>query len=127
VTDDRDIDDAEPVDARAERRFAEVLVWACEDADCPRCRGTGRLANRKRTMCPECLDRQRRRHPQKNADMISTFADDTASKTGVTPRTVREEVQIAKPIAPEVRDAIRNTPMADSKADLLKLARMPVP
>lgn len=62
--------------------------------------------------------------PQKNAERISAFTDDTAAKTGVTARTVRQEVQIATAIVPEVRDALRETPIADAKTDLLRLARM---
>lgn len=62
--------------------------------------------------------------PSKNAEIISTFADDTAAKTGVTARTVRQEVQIAEKILPEVKDAIRGTELADSKTDLLQLARL---
>ena len=40
-------------------------------------------------------------------EIISSFASDTASKTGVTPRTVQHEVQIVEKISAEVRDAIR--------------------
>ncbi|MDD3525288.1 MAG: DNA methyltransferase [Candidatus Cloacimonetes bacterium] len=57
---------------------------------------------------------------------IISFSDDTAAKTGVTPRTIRQEVQISKKIAPEVKEAIRNTPLANSKTDLLEIARSPV-
>jgi ParB family chromosome partitioning protein len=52
-----------------------------------------------------------------------SFSEDTATKTGLTPRTIRHDVQIASKIAPDVRDAIRSTPIADSKRDLLALAR----
>jgi N6-adenosine-specific RNA methylase IME4 len=56
-------------------------------------------------------------------DTVSSFASDTAAKTGLSPRSVQRDVQIAMRIAPDVRDAIRETPIADSKRDLLELAR----
>jgi N6-adenosine-specific RNA methylase IME4/ParB-like chromosome segregation protein Spo0J len=61
---------------------------------------------------------------QGSATEIISFAEDTAAKTGVTARTVRQEVQIAKKILPEVKDVIRGTELADSKTDLLQLARL---
>ena len=59
-----------------------------------------------------------------NISAVSSFATDTATKTGVTDRTVRQEVQIANRIVPEVKEAIRQTPIAESKIELLRLARM---
>jgi len=56
--------------------------------------------------------------------LIPTFADDTAQKTGVTPRTVQQEVQISTRIDKEVKEAIRDTPIADNKTELIKLARL---
>ena len=53
-----------------------------------------------------------------------SFSADTAAKTGLTPRSIQQEVQIAKNIVPEVKEAIRETPIADRKTDLLHLARM---
>jgi len=55
------------------------------------------------------------------------FTADTAAKTGTTERTVRQEIQIAASIPEPVKEAIRSTPLADSKTDLLTLARMPAP
>lgn len=52
-----------------------------------------------------------------------SFASDTAAKTGQSPRTIQREVQIAARIVPDVKDAIRETPVADSKVELLELAR----
>ena len=60
----------------------------------------------------------------KNSEIISPFSEDTASKLGVSPRTVQQEVQIAERIAPEVKKIIADTELADSKKELLKLARM---
>lgn len=59
------------------------------------------------------------------ADSAATFVADTAAKTGTSERTIREEVQIAESIPEDVRDAIRETPLADSKTDLLAMARLP--
>jgi len=56
---------------------------------------------------------------------VATFAADTAAKTGASERTVREDVQIAESIPEDVRDALRDTPLADSKTDLLDIARLP--
>ena len=53
-----------------------------------------------------------------------SFAADTAAKTGRTPRTIQHEVQIAEGIAEPVRDQIRGTPLANKKAELIKLARL---
>jgi N6-adenosine-specific RNA methylase IME4 len=57
----------------------------------------------------------------------SPFTADTAKATGISRRVVQEEVQIASRLSPEVREAIRGTEMADSKVDLLALARQPAP
>ena len=68
----------------------------------------------------------RTRHGHDATSEIISFAADTANKTGVTARTVQQEVQISEKIAPDVKDAIREMPVADSKTDLLLLARKPV-
>lgn len=53
------------------------------------------------------------------------FAYATAAKIGRTPRTVQHEVQIASKLAPEIREQLKPTPVANSKSDLLYLARLP--
>ena len=58
-----------------------------------------------------------------NAD-VPAFTEDTARKTGLSQRTVKEDVQIATRILPEVRDILRSTELADSKRDLLRIARL---
>lgn len=60
----------------------------------------------------------------KTAD-IATFAEDAAAKSGLSARTVRQDVQIAQAIPEPIRDAIRDTPIADNQQELLKLARLP--
>lgn len=52
------------------------------------------------------------------------FTIDTANKTGFTPRTIRHEVYIAEKIVPEIKETIKNTELADSKVELLKLAKL---
>ena len=52
----------------------------------------------------------------------ASFAADTSAKAGIAPRTVQEDVQLATRPAPDVRDAVRATPIADEKKMLLKLA-----
>jgi len=59
----------------------------------------------------------------KNSEMISSFAEDTATTTGMTARSVQQDVQIAENIIPEVKAMIRDTPLADQKTELLALAR----
>jgi hypothetical protein len=54
-----------------------------------------------------------------------SFAADTAAKTGRSERSVQVDTQIAESIPEDVRDAIRETPLADSKTDLLAMARLP--
>lgn len=58
---------------------------------------------------------------------LKSSADQIAEEIGVTARTVRQEIQIATCLTPEVKEAIRDTPLADSKTDLLQLARIKDP
>jgi ParB family chromosome partitioning protein len=53
-----------------------------------------------------------------------SFVEDTAKKIGQSPRTVRQEVQIASNIIPEVKEALADTPIANRKTDLIEIARM---
>ncbi len=54
-----------------------------------------------------------------------TFVEDTAKKTGVNERSIYRDVQIATRIPEDVRELLRATPVAESKNDLLAIARMP--
>ncbi len=54
---------------------------------------------------------------------VASFTKDTAAKTSQSARTISEDVQIASRIPENVRDAIRDTPTADNKTELLTLAR----
>ncbi|WP_353928760.1 MT-A70 family methyltransferase [Desulfofundulus kuznetsovii] len=54
----------------------------------------------------------------------SAFTTDTAKKTGLSPRTIQEDIQIAEKLTGEVKEAICGTPWEDSKKELLDIARM---
>lgn len=49
------------------------------------------------------------------------FAKDTAKKTNKSARTISKDIQIAKRIPAELREKIRETPLADKKTELLTL------
>lgn len=50
---------------------------------------------------------------------IISFSQDAAAKTGVTDRTIRQEVAIAERLDDDVREAVRDTPLAVlSKPDI---------
>jgi ParB family transcriptional regulator, chromosome partitioning protein len=55
---------------------------------------------------------------------IISFSDDAAEKIGASKRTIQQEIQIATNLAPEVKEQIRGTELADNKTALLNLARM---
>jgi ParB family chromosome partitioning protein len=52
-----------------------------------------------------------------------SFSHDTSAKTGLTARSIQQDVQIATGITEDVKRDIADTPIADSKTDLLKLSR----
>ncbi len=51
-----------------------------------------------------------------------TFAEDTASKLNITERTVRQEIQIAEMLTPDVRQKVKE--LGIPKSEALKLARL---
>lgn len=53
-----------------------------------------------------------------------SFAQDTAEKLGVTPRTVERQIQTAKNLAPEAKEIIRDTDTRLSKKAAMKLSRL---
>ncbi len=55
---------------------------------------------------------------------VASFVDDTASKTGASARAIARDAQIAEGIAPSVRQAIRDTPLAGRMRELVELARV---
>ena len=66
----------------------------------------------------------RGRREKKRNEFVS-FAADTASKTGCTPRTIQQAVQIATNLSDRVKERIRTLPIADKQTDLLRLVRLP--
>jgi 16S rRNA G966 N2-methylase RsmD len=53
-----------------------------------------------------------------------SFANSIAENIGLSPRSVRQSIQIARGIAPEVKEIIKNKPLADSKTDLITLSKL---
>ena len=50
--------------------------------------------------------------------------EDIAKEVGLSKRSAQQRTQIARDIVPEVKELIRDTPIADSTTQLLELARM---
>ncbi len=59
-----------------------------------------------------------------SAATLKTFVNDTADKLGVAPRTVREELQIAKNLTPEAQEIIQTSGSKIKKRDTIKLSRL---
>ena len=57
-----------------------------------------------------------------SAETATTFVSDTANKTGRSERVIQEDIQIAKNIAPEIKEIIKEKDI--SKTDALKVARL---
>jgi ParB family chromosome partitioning protein len=55
---------------------------------------------------------------------VASFNEDTHLKTGMSKSLIYENVQIANAIAPDVKEALRETPLANRKTELLKIAQM---
>lgn len=55
---------------------------------------------------------------------IISFSEDVAKKIGVSTRTVQLEIALAKNIQPEIREALKSTPIANKYRDLHNLSRM---
>jgi ParB family transcriptional regulator, chromosome partitioning protein len=63
---------------------------------------------------------------RQTADSASCpFTADTAARTGRSERSVQVDAQIGESIPSDVFKAIADTPLADSKTDLLAMARLP--
>lgn len=58
---------------------------------------------------------------------VLAFTSTVANDAGTTARAIQTSIQIAKAIAPDVQEAIAGTDLADSKKDLLNLARIKDP
>jgi SAM-dependent methyltransferase len=62
--------------------------------------------------------------PAKNGATVAPFSEWAVAQTGLAQRTVQHYVQLAESIAPEVRDAIRRTPIAHDGRELRQLASL---
>ena len=62
--------------------------------------------------------------PAKNSATVAAFSEWAAAQTGLAQRTIRHYVHLAESLAPEVRDAIRRTPIASDGAELKSLASL---
>ena len=59
-----------------------------------------------------------------SATTSKSFVNDTAEKLGIAPRTVRDRIQTAKNLTPEVKEIIRQSDTDITKTDALKLSRL---
>lgn len=55
---------------------------------------------------------------------VFPFAREAAQKLGVSPRTIRRSVQIADGMDPQAASLLQPTPIANSRTDLVRIARM---
>jgi ParB/RepB/Spo0J family partition protein len=62
--------------------------------------------------------------PAKNSATVAAFSEWAAAQAGLAQRTIRHYVQLAESVAPEVRDAIRRTPIANDGRELQQLASL---
>lgn len=61
----------------------------------------------------------------KNAATTKSFVQDTAERTGKSPRTIRQAIQTAKNMTPEAKSIIQEAGTKVTKSDALKLSRLP--
>jgi len=113
-----------PVDGlRAELAKIDENLIRSELTVLQRCEALNRRKQIYQMIYPESV-RPKGGRPPKNREMISPFSHDSASKIGVTPRTIQQEIQIAINLTEETKDLIREAPLSNRKTDLLWLARM---
>jgi len=58
------------------------------------------------------------------SDKMASFAEDTASKTGKSKRSVQRDAALGAALPEEVLDLITGTPVANNKSELKKLAKL---
>jgi N6-adenosine-specific RNA methylase IME4 len=65
-------------------------------------------------------------HTAGGGEMVSLpkTTEDIAKESGLSKRSAQQRTQIARDIVPEVKELIRDTPVADSTTQLLELARL---
>ena len=114
-----DLDDAHAQLAEIDENLIREDLTALERAE--------HLARRKEiyeALHPETTLEGRLKAGVKNSGPDSgplTFIDDTAAKTGRPRSKISEEVKLVRDLPAEVRDAVRNTPMADNKESLKRI------
>ena len=69
-------------------------------------------------------DEAKNQTPESGISSLPSFVDDVVSKTGTKKSSIFENIQIARDIAPAVKDIIRDTDLADRKTDLLSISRL---
>ena len=84
------------------------------------------LRRRNEIIVEKGMRRDVGRYPESNGETVSPLktTSDIAREIGLSERSAQQGMQIARDIPPDVRDAIRDTDLADSTTQLLKLARM---
>ena len=65
------------------------------------------------------------RWPRRPSDSQKSFSEDTASKTGISDRSIRKKIQIARDLQPEVKEIVRESGIGSELA--VKLARIKDP
>lgn len=98
-------------------------------AELTRLQRADQLAKRKRLY--EALHPNRRkqghhrsRDPQNSTELKESYFNAEAARTGRSHQSLRNDVRIAESIAPDVKEAIGNTPVADSGVELMALAKL---
>lgn len=71
----------------------------------------------------EALKRRQEIYALLNPESAKRATADIAAKTGKSQRAVQDAIQIVKGIDPDVIEAIKDTPIAESKADLRTISR----
>ena len=69
----------------------------------------------------------RTRHGHLAATDNVSFVADTAAKTGMSERNIERYVEVGRDLAPDVKNAVRGTKVADNMHALLALAAEPIP
>ena len=77
---------------------------------------------------PHTKNGMRNGQTSKNVDSTfletKSFVEDTSEKLNKSKSNIDQSIKIAKDIAPEVKDLIYDTPLADQKTNLLELSRL---
>lgn len=97
-----------------------------ELSDLDRARALARLQEIHIALHPETAkggDRKSEQAKNQSAESAVCFAAEVAASTGRSERSIQADLQIAKNLAPDVQDALADTPLAHAKTALLELSR----